>query len=75
MYTDTYNLVDNKGNVRATKYVVGHIQSAFSVIKSNEEITYPWKVVSSNAKDILVIDENTTQDDWRKFNIYCSQLL
>lgn len=75
MYTDTYSLVDNDGNVRVTKHLLGHIQTDFNQIKSNEKITYPWKVTSSITENILVIDECTTQNDWREFNEYCTQLL
>lgn len=75
MFTETYSLVDNNGNVRVTKHLLGHIQTDFNQIKSNEKITYPWKVVSSNANKSLVITSETTQNDWREFNTYCSQLL
>ena len=39
-----YYLVDNEGNIRTTKHLVGHIQTVFNEIRSNEKIVYPWKV-------------------------------
>ncbi len=74
MWTDEFSLIDNEGNVRAKKKMLGHIQSAFNEIKRSEEITYPWKVTSELAKDELVIDENTTQQDWRDYSDWCARL-
>lgn len=70
-----YYLVDNEGNIRTTKHLVGHIQTVFNEIRSNEEIEYPWKVTTSINQSELVIDENTTQQDWREYNEACSRLL
>ncbi len=70
-----YYLVDNEGNIRTTKHLVGHIQTVFNEISSNEEIEYPWKVTTSINQSELVIDENTTQQDWREYNEACSRLL
>lgn len=70
-----YYLVDNEGNIRTTKHLVGHIQTVFNEIRSNEEIKYPWKVTTSINQSELVIDENTTQQDWREYNEACSRLL
>ncbi|WP_026512172.1 hypothetical protein [Butyrivibrio sp. LC3010] len=75
MWMDEFRLIDNEGNVRATKHLMGHIQSKFAEIKSTENIIYPWKVTSDVAKDVFVIDENTTQQDWRDYSEYCSRLL
>ena len=70
-----YYLVDNEGNIRTTKHLVGHIQTVFNEIRSKEEIVYPWKVTTSLNESELVIDENTTQQDWRDYNEACSRLL
>lgn len=70
-----YYLVDNEGNIRTTKHLVGHIQTVFNEIRSNEKIVYPWKVTTSINEFELMIDENTTQQDWREYNEACSRLL
>lgn len=75
MYTNSYTLVDNENKIRVTKHHIGLVQGAFNDIKSTEKITYPWKVVSSIAKDTLVLDECTTQKEWNDFSSYCEQLL
>ena len=74
MYTNTFSLIDDKGVVRSVKRRVGHIQSAFSDIKMQEEITYPWRVESDLAKDVLIITKDTTLQDWRDFREYCEML-
>ncbi|WP_029232640.1 hypothetical protein [Butyrivibrio sp. VCB2006] len=74
MWTDEFRLIDNEGNERSKKQIFGHIWSAFNEIKSTEEITYPWKVTSEIAKDDFIIDENTTQQDWRDYAEWCARL-
>ncbi len=75
MVTDEFRLIDNNGNVRSKKQILGHIQCAFNEIKSGEEIIYPWKVTSENATAEFIIDQNTTQQDWRDYAEWCSRLL
>ena len=67
MWTSEFQLIDNKGTVRAKKQVLGHIQGDFNEIRSKENIVYPWKVTCNLARDELIIDENTTQQDWRDY--------
>ena len=74
MWPDEFTLIDNEGNVRDKKRLLGHIQSKFCEIKSTEEIVYPWKVTSEIAKDDFIIDENTTQQDWRDYAEWCARL-
>ncbi len=74
MYSTEFNLVDNNGNIRATKQLLGHIQSKFSEIKASEKITYPWKITSNITKADFIITENTTQQEWRDFSEFCMRL-
>lgn len=75
MWTCEFQLIDNEGKIRAKKQLLGHLQSNFNEIKSEESIVYPWKVTCDINDAELVIDENTTQQDWRDFSEWIMRLL
>ncbi len=75
MWSGEFRLIDNEGTVRAKKHNLGHIQCRFSEIRSNENVVYPWKVTFDMAKADFILDEKTTQQDWRDYAEFCLKLL
>ncbi len=75
MWTCEFQLIDNDGNIRAKKQQVGHLQGNFIEIRSKEDIVYPWKVTCDITEAELIIDENTTQQDWRDYAEWIMRLL
>ncbi len=75
MLTSEFQLIDNEGNVRAKKQVLGHLQGNFNEIRSKEKIVYPWKVTCDITRAEMIINENTTQQDWRDYAEWIMRLL
>ncbi len=72
-HSDRFELLDEAGNVIATKSMVPHLQRL--LIERGIKPGETYLVRSTAARRELKVTTETTLDEWRKFNYECEMAL